>query len=355
MASIQERKNKAGQITFVVQIRRKEQESISRSFPTKALAKAWARKTEAEMDSNRYQGFKVAKASNPTLGSIIDRYFEEIGGSKGFGRNKAAVLSYLSKTLGHLKTHELTTPHLLTFVNDRIKAGASGVTIGIDLTYLNTVYKTADALWNISIDPQPIKTARASLGFKGISIRSRERTRRPTRDELGKLIAYFNARSRQVVPMHEIIPFAVTTAMRLGEIVSLRWEDLNENDKTIIIRNRKHPRQKEGNDQEVPLIGEAYDIAIRQPRIAPVIFPYSAETVSTIFPRACQALGIEDLRFHDLRHEGCSRFFEMGYTIEQVSLISGHRDWGMLRRYVQLRAKDLHRPLQHSKEAQPLS
>lgn len=65
--------------------------------------------------------------------------------------------------------------------------------------------------------------------------------------------------------------------------------------------------------------------------------------MSTIFPRACQALGIDDLKFHDLRHEGVLRLFEQGYTIEQVALVSGHRDWKMLARYTQIRAKDLHR------------
>jgi site-specific recombinase XerD len=67
------------------------------------------------------------------------------------------------------------------------------------------------------------------------------------------------------------------------------------------------------------------------------------ETITTIFPRAKNALGIEDLHFHDLRHEGVSRLFEQGYQIHEVALMSGHRDWKMLARYTQLKAKDLHR------------
>lgn len=84
---------------------------------------------------------------------------------------------------------------------------------------------------------------------------------------------------------------------------------------------------------------------MRQPRRdeAGRIFPVTEGTISTIFPRACKKLGIEDLRLHDLRHEGVSRLFEQGYTIEQVALVSGHRDWKMLARYLHLKAKDLHR------------
>ncbi|MGT2493162.1 tyrosine-type recombinase/integrase [Cupriavidus basilensis] len=73
--------------------------------------------------------------------------------------------------------------------------------------------------------------------------------------------------------------------------------------------------------------------------------PYGAPTFSSLFPRACNALGIVDLRFHDLRHEGVSRLFEAGYSIEQVALISGHKDWKQLQRYTQIKAKNLHRKL----------
>jgi integrase len=73
------------------------------------------------------------------------------------------------------------------------------------------------------------------------------------------------------------------------------------------------------------------------PRADKVIFPYKAKTISDIFARACKVLGIEDLRFHDLRHEGVSRLFEMGKTIPQVAVVSGHRSWQSLQRYTHLR------------------
>ncbi|MCX7219496.1 MAG: tyrosine-type recombinase/integrase, partial [Burkholderiales bacterium] len=120
-----------------------------------------------------------------------------------------------------------------------------------------------------------------------------------------------------------------------------RWEDINHKDKTIIIKDRKHPTEKDGNDQEVPLLGTAYEIVMRQKQTDERIFPITEGTPSSLFPRACKELGIVDLRFRDLRHEGVSRFFEQKYSIEQVALLSGHRDWKMLARYTQVRAKDL--------------
>ena len=64
--------------------------------------------------------------------------------------------------------------------------------------------------------------------------------------------------------------------------------------------------------------------------------------MSNVFTRACQALRIDDLHFHDLRHEGTSRLFEAGFRIEQVSLVTGHKDWKMLRRYTHLKPESLH-------------
>ncbi len=80
------------------------------------------------------------------------------------------------------------------------------------------------------------------------------------------------------------------------------------------------------------------------------IFPHHHKSISTAFTRACDELKIDDLHFHDLRHEGTSRLFEAGLSIEKVALVTGHKDWRMLQRYTNLKPEDLHK-LQ--KAAQP--
>ena len=79
---------------------------------------------------------------------------------------------------------------------------------------------------------------------------------------------------------------------------------------------------------------------------ADCIFPYNGKSVGAAFRRACRALDIMDLHFNDLRHEGTSRLFEAGLTIEQVALVTGNRDRKMLQRYTNLRPEKLHRMLQ---------
>ncbi|MEP1612274.1 MAG: tyrosine-type recombinase/integrase [Roseobacter sp.] len=72
------------------------------------------------------------------------------------------------------------------------------------------------------------------------------------------------------------------------------------------------------------------------------IFPYNSRSVGTAFRRACVEVSIKDLHFHDLRHEGTSRLFEAGFAIEQVALVTGHKEWKMLRRYTHIRPEALH-------------
>jgi integrase len=107
----------------------------------------------------------------------------------------------------------------------------------------------------------------------------------------------------------------------------LRWEDLNHQDRTILIRDRKDPRRKLGNNQIVPLLGRSYAIVCAQPKAGELIFPLNGKSWSSIFPRACSELGIHDLNLYDLRHEGISRLVESGKnSIPEVMLVSGHKD-----------------------------
>ena len=324
-------------------IRRKGFPAQSEMFDTKAQAQDWASRQEADMRALKFQDARII--ADKILGTAIDRYIEEQSQVKTLGKNKKAVLATLKRHLGELTMPELTGDALIDYVKDRKTAGAGGVTISIDLTYLASVLKAAKNIWRWPVNLDAIDRARAYMEHIGLSTRSKERTRRPTKAELDNICTWFLVKVRQKVPMSDLIAFAVDTAMRLSEIINLKWADLNEADRTIVIRDRKHPRAKTGNDQEVPLLGKSFEIITRQPRTDSKgrIFPVTEGTVSSLFPRACKALGIEDLRFHDLRHEGVSRLFEQGYSIEQVALVSGHRDWKMLARYTQIRAKDLHR------------
>jgi integrase len=198
-----------------------------------------------------------------------------------------------------------------------------------------------------------VDLARIALKRLGLVGKGNERDRRPTDDELAKLVAHFDGNPRQIIPMGRIIKFAVATAMRQEEICRVTWSDANTRTKMLTIRDRKDPREKKGNDQRIPLLAvSGYDaMALIEEQRAirgnedDRIFPYHHKSAGTAFTRACHDLGIKDLHFHDLRHEGTSRLFEAGFAIEQVALqalVTGHKDWKMLRRYTHLKPESLH-------------
>ena len=135
----------------------------------------------------------------------------------------------------------------------------------------------------------------------------------------------------------------------MSEYCRIRWADLNEADRTIKVRDRKGSEKKIGDDSEVPLLDfsghDAFAIVMRQPRTKECIFPFNCRTVGKYFIDAALFLEIPDLNFHDLRHEAVSRMFESKhrYSIPEVAIVSGHKDWGHLKRYTNLRAVNLHR------------
>jgi integrase len=187
------------------------------------------------------------------------------------------------------------------------------------------------------MSPRPLLKHLGLIGGGG------NRERRPTEDELTGVVAWL-AKEKGVL-FANIVRFAVATALRRGELGRIEWTDVDRDKKLLLIRDRKDPRQKVGNDQWILLLPAAWAILERQVAVAgdARIFPIGESTVSKYFTEACAKLSIPDLHFHDLRHEGTSRLFEEGYEIQQVALVTGHRDWKHLKRYTNLKPESLHR------------
>jgi integrase len=147
--------------------------------------------------------------------------------------------------------------------------------------------------------------------------------------------------------MRPILWFAIYSSRREAEICRILAEDNREDSvvrngviitkRTGLVRDAKHPREKIGNHRRFVYRDEAWRIMQMQPESADGrIFPYDSKSVGARFTRACQIIGIEDLRFHDLRHEATSRLFELGMDIPEVATHTLHSSWTELKRYAQL-------------------
>jgi hypothetical protein len=135
---------------------------------------------------------------------------KEVG--KEIGRSKAASLIFLDERLGHLRLPELDRELLIKFGKARALEGAGPVTVAIDLGYIKTILSHAAAVHGVVVSTEPIDLARIALRRLGLVGKGDERDRRPTQDELDRIILAMEANVRQQIPVGRIIRFAVATA-----------------------------------------------------------------------------------------------------------------------------------------------
>ncbi len=333
-----------------VQVRLKGRE-VTETFIRHDHAREWARETEGHIDRGQTPLGRRARGAK-TFGHLIDLHIDDMKDvGKPPGRSKSATLEMLQRELGTLRATEVDRERLIRFGRDRAKQGAGPVTLSMDIGAVRLVISHAIAVHGVDLSVEPVNMARIALKRLGLVGKSSERDRRPTEDEIDRLLRRFESTSNsQQIPMARIVKFAIATAVRPEEIFRVAWSDLSRRTKMLMIRDRKDPRQKKGNDQEIPLLATSgYDAlalieeqTLQRKDGEDRIFPYNHRSAGTNFTRACQALKIEDLHFHDLRHEGTSRLFEAGFSIQQVALVTGHKDWKMLRRYTHLKAASLY-------------
>lgn len=324
------------------QVRRKGR-YVAESFKRRRDAEQWTLKMERRIDRGESTSRSRPEHIN-TVADLVDLHIadmREVG--KPLRRSKAYSLSKLRADIGHIRIPQIDRERIIEFGRGRSREGAGAVTIAMDVSYLKTIMLHASAVHGVALSVEQVDLARVALSRLGLVGKGKERDRRPTQNELDTLISAFENNPRQSLPLERIIPFAIATAMRQSEICAITWPDIDERRRTVIVRDRKDPRNKEGNDQHVPLVDltgyDAWAILEEQRKYTSGtgrVFPYNSRSVGSAFRRECRAQGIEDLRFHDLRHEGTSRLFEAGLQIEQVALVTGHKDWKMLKRYTHI-------------------
>ncbi len=267
-----------------------------------------------------------------SLSDALDRYEQEISSlKKGYRQERKRIRAWKSHPLSSLSLASIRRSDIATFRNDRIKAGLSSNTVRLDLAVLSHLYEIARLEWGMESLQNPVKSIRLPPVPEG-------RDRRLEPGELEKLL---NVCSDE---MAQIVRFAIETAMRRGEILSMDWENVHLEKRVVLL-----PETKNGKRRAVPLSLEATSILGKRSH-KPLekngkVWSFNPDVVSRNFAQACRKAELSGLRFHDLRHEATSRLFEKGLTVMQVATITGHKTLQMLNRYTHLRAEDLVRLL----------
>jgi len=310
-------------------IRRKGYPPETKTFEVKADAETWARSIENQMDRGVF--VSMTEAESTTLGEALDRYAQEVTPHKKGASRELDRISLL-------KRHPLATRYLANirakdmakYRDERMKEGISPSTYQKDHALISHLFTTARKEWGMDGLTNP------AAGIRKPKVNNqRERRLLPGEEE----------RLMEAVRSHELraaIILALETAMRRSELANIRrdWVDLKRPAISL-------PDRKNGEPTNVPLSSSAVKILRDLPsRLDGRVLGINTDQITRGFKRACRRAKsldgkkvepIEDLRFHDLRHEATSRFFEKGLSAEQVMRITGHKTYSMLARYTHMR------------------
>ncbi|WON77850.1 site-specific integrase [Serratia sp. UGAL515B_01] len=318
----------------------------SKTFGRHQLAKTWGANRVTQIETDGVPG-STDKSNNITVGDLLNKYINDPALGGKVGRTKGYVLNMLMDCdIAKIKLLDLQDHHIIEHCRDRAAAGAGPATVSQDLSYLSAVLSSAKPIYGIDYTRNPAKDARPSALSMGLIGKSQRRSRRPASEELELIFAALRERSASrysTIPYEDILNFSILSCMRISEVCRIRWDDVDKEQRAVLVRDRKDPRKKVGNHMMVPLLGEAWEIVQRQPKNNELVFPYNSKSVGSGFSRVRDRLGIKDLRYHDMRREAASRLFEAGFSIEEVAQVTGHRNLNILWQvYTELYPKSLH-------------
>lgn len=321
------------------QVRKLGYPTRSKTFVARADAERWGRFIEAEIDRGVHVPHK--QAEDTTLADLLGRYLQEISPAKRSGNSDKGRVEAINKLLGPYKLTALT-PRLLAEYRDEKLRTLGPQTVIHHLALINRALTLATREWGIVLPGGVPKVVKPKL--------PPGRDRRVQQGEIDAIVA-----ATESAVLADLVPFAVETGMRRGEVLALDWEYIDFHRRTAYI-----PKTKTDIPRTVPLSTKALAILQKRQGVSEgVPFAMSEDAVTTAFMRAvrraravyeaaCVAEGkppsgrwLVGIRLHDLRHEATSRFFEKGLNVMEVMTITGHKTMEMLKRYTHLRAHDV--------------
>ena len=254
-----------------------------------------------------------------TLEEAVQRYLAEVSiHHKGHDVERYRLLSLLER-LGRTKSlAAFTSKDIATLKTDRLRRVSSGA-VRRELNLLSSLFETAKNEWGANNLSNPVRAVKRPTD-------SAARDRRLTLAERHQLLS--EAANLPNSQLYLAILIALETAMRQGEILKLRWDDVDSYRGIISIRDAKN-----GQNRLVVVSDRLAAHLASINRIEDGLFSITASGLQQAFRRLTRQLQMQDLRFHDLRHEAISTFFEQGLTVPEVQVMSGHRTLDQLMRY----------------------
>jgi integrase len=288
-------------------------------------AEAWAATIESEMVRGIFRS--TAEAERTTFEELLVRYEKEVSPlKKGYIQELSKLQVIKRAGISKYSVAKIGGKELAEYRDARLEK-VSPKTVRNDLVLIGHVFKVAMQDWGMVLPHgNPIDAVRKP------KVGNNKRDRRLVGFEEELLIEGCRAYGGEI---ESIVLLALETGMRRGEIAALTWSNINKDFVHL-------PDTKNDEPRDVPLSTRARKVLSDLPRrLDGQVFTMKPDSITRAFDRICKRLKIEGLRFHDLRHEATSRFFELGLNPMQVSAITGHKTIQMLSRYTHLKASDL--------------
>lgn len=340
MATIRPRKGKKG-TTYEVQIRIKGHEPVTDTFTKMTIAREWATTTEAAMREGRHKNTKTAEKT--LMADLADKYLELVLPTKETSSHipDRARIGTLKRFFGEkaLTLGGTTIDDVLEYVRRRQQV-VSDDSVRRELLLWSDIIDSAVSLWKLHIVANPVINAKRILKKLRMLKPGVERERRLRPGEYEKIKT---AKSVRTLLIREVAMFAIETAMRQAELARARREHVDKAKRVIYVPKSKMDWLTGNKGKVVPLSPRALEIIENLPVsfIEGSLFGMNAEQIKKGWIRLCRNEKLDDLHFHDLCHEATSRLFEAGFTIAEVSAITGKKDWRTLERYTHPDAEKL--------------
>jgi integrase len=319
MASFRFRNNR-----WQARVQRKEQKDLAKSFLNKPDAEKWARSIEIEIDRGTY--INTSYAQKTLFKEILQKYLDDVAPTMRSADNQIIRVRKLMKhPIAEVNMAHLSPKHMADYRDERLKVIKPSTVIR-ELAILSSVINHARREWGLNVT-NPVTMIKKPSSSQG-------RDRILSDKELGRLFIQLE----KISPWYKTLAeFALETAMRRGELMSLLWANINFEKSVAFL-----PLTKNGDSRYVPLSMKAIKILKLLPRdIEGKVFPLNKGTVSILFLRAARRAKIDDIHFHDLRHMALTNLSVKFTNILELASISGHRELKMLQRYVHIKAEDL--------------
>jgi len=326
MAAIESRTNAAGKTTYRVKVRLKGHPTQTASFPRKTDAKRWAQDTESAIREGRH--FKTTEAKKHTLAELVERYSRDVLPAKKDGKHQAAQLAWWRQELGALALADCT-PARIAEARDKLSAERGPATVNRYLAALSHAFTLAVKEWGW-LEFNPLQRVSKPKEPRG-------RVRFLSDDERGRLL---EACKQSANPdLFPAVVLALSTGARQAEIMGLEWKRIDLARGVAVLDDTKN-----GERRALPLAGLALELLKERAKVrridTPLLFPGRNPSkpveLRKAWLAALAAAGVEDFRWHDLRHSAASYLAMNGASLAEIAEVLGHKTLSMVKRYSHL-------------------